>query len=111
MHCPIHEEKGEQLSCLRTLPAPCRGQQDYLLCHGEHSSNNKRFYALYLFSTEVLRPELHKKQGISPDGPVKVLYSAFPCPLFNWISLGFDWNMNVGYLLSSVLYRDTESFL
>lgn len=42
----------------------------------------------------------------------KVVYSAFLCPpLFNWISLWFDCNMKVGYLLSSVLYGDTESFL
>jgi len=66
----MHEEKGERLLCLRTLSAPCRGQQDYLLYHRERSSNSKRFYAFCLFSTEVLRPELHKKQDISPDGPV-----------------------------------------
>lgn len=70
VHCYINEEKGEQLLCLRTLSAPCRGQQDYLLCHGEHSNNSKRFSALYLFSTEVLSTKLCKKQDISPDGPV-----------------------------------------
>lgn len=70
VHCCINEEKGERLLCLRTLSAPCRGQQDYLLYHGEHSTNSKTFYALYLFSTEVLRPGLRKKQDTSPDGPV-----------------------------------------
>lgn len=69
VHCYINEEKGERLLCLRALSAPCRGQQDYLLYHGEHNTNSKRFYALYLFSTEVLRPELCKKQDISPNGP------------------------------------------
>lgn len=41
----------------------------------------------------------------------KVVYSAFLGLLSNWISLWFDCNMKVGYLLSSVLYGDTESFL
>lgn len=49
VHCYINEEKGERLLCLRTLSAPCRGQQDYLLYHGEHSTNSNRDFMPYIY--------------------------------------------------------------
>lgn len=73
--------KGERLLCLRTLSAPCRDQHDHLLRQGGRSANSKRFCALYLFSTEVLRPELRKKQDISPDGPVVCEDGVFCIPM------------------------------